>query len=312
MATLVAQPTVSPARLHALAFDRLRLLAGAPYLAGIFLAFLGFAWDIQWHVDVGPDTFFTAPHLVLYSGIALAGLTALTVVLLTTFRYRGVIDGTTAVLGGRFRGPVGYIIGGCGALLFLTYGLVDQWWHDIYGFDVTLVSPPHVGLVLSVLITMIGCLCTFGAEVRRAAERGQSGVGPILGFAVAAALLFVFVTLSTVDVVADVAASFGLPMGPNGPLTFLFALMLLLTAAVVRHPGAATLVALVMTLLRIGLWYAVPWITAEYATAVGLFLRDNTLGVPVVAGVLPPYLLLAGVVVDLVLLAGRGSAGTSG
>lgn len=304
MATLVARPAVSTTQTRSLAFERLRLLAGVPFLLGIFLSFLGFAWDVQWHVDVGPDTFFTAPHLVLYSGIALAGLTALTVVLMTTFRYRGVTAGTTSVLGGRFRGPVGYLIGGTGALLFLAYGLLDQWWHDIYGFDVTLVSPPHVGLVLSVLITMIGCLCTFGAEVRLAAESGRSWLGAALGFTAAVAILFAFVTPSTVDVVFDVAASFGLPLGPNGPLTFLYTLMLLMTAAVLRRPGAATLIALVMTLLRLGLWYGVPWITSEYATAVGLFLRDNSREVPIVAGVLPPYLLLAGIVVDLVLLLG--------
>lgn len=307
MATLVARPTVAPARSRSLAYDRLRRAAGVPFVLGIFLSFLGFAWDVQWHVDVGPDTFFTAPHLVLYSGIAVAGLTSLTVVLLTTFRYRGVTEGTVSVLGGRFRGPAGYVIGGVGATLFLAYGLVDQWWHSIYGFDVTLVSPPHVGLVLSVLITMIGCLCAFGAEVARAAARGRgsSWFGPGLGFAAATALLFAFVTPSAVDVVWDVAAGFGLPGGPNGTLTFLYSLMLLMSAAVLRRPGAATLVALMMTILRLGLWYLVPWMTGAYATAVGLFLRDNTDASPVVPGVLPPYLLLAGIVVDLVLLAGR-------
>lgn len=309
MATLVARPAVAPARSRALAFDRVRRAAGVPFVLGIFLSLLGFAWDVQWHVDVGPDTFFTAPHLVLYSGIAVAGLTSLTVGLLTTFRYRGVTEGTASVLGGRFRGPAGYVIGGIGATLFLAYGLLDQWWHTLYGFDVTLVSPPHVGLVLSVLITMIGCLCAFGAEVARAAargrERGQRWLGSGLGFAVATALLFAFVSPSAVDVVWDVAAGFGLAGGPNGTLTFLYALMLLMSAAVLRRPGAATLVALAMTILRLGLWYLVPWLTSEYATAIGLFLRDNTRGMPVVPGMLPPYLLLAGIVVDLVLLVGR-------
>lgn len=307
MASLVAQPqpSLAPARSRAVDFDHLRLLASIPFILGVMLSLIGFAWDVQWHVDVGPDTFFTAPHLVLYSGIAVAGLTSLAMVLITSARYRGITDGTVSVLGGRFRSPAGYLIGGIGAALFLLYGLLDQWWHTVYGFDVTLVSPPHVGLVLSVLITMIGCLCALAAEVRRAEARGRSWWPTGLGFAIAAALLISFITASMVDVVFTVADALGLPLGPNGTLTFLIALMLLMTAAVVRRPGAATLVALVMTLLRLGLWFTVPWMTSEYATAVGLFLRDHTDGNPIVAGVLPPYVLLAGIAVDLVLLAGR-------
>lgn len=305
MSSLVAPSTVAPVRSRAIDFDRLRLLASIPFVIGVLLSLFGFVWDVQWHVDVGPDTFFTAPHLVLYSGIAVAGLTSLAVVLITSSRFRGVADGTVSVFGGRFRSPVGYLIGGIGATMFLLYGLLDQWWHDIYGFDVTLVSPPHVGLILSILITMVGCLCALAAEVRRAEARGRAWWPTGVGFALAAALLITFITASMVDVFFELAFALGLPAGPNGTLTFLCAVMLLMTAAVLRRPGAATLVALVMTLLRLVLWYAAPWVTSEYATAVGLFLRDNTGAHPIVAGVLPPYILLAGIVVDLVLMAGR-------
>ncbi|MDQ3410594.1 MAG: hypothetical protein M3509_00595, partial [Chloroflexota bacterium] len=222
MATLVARPTRSPARSPVLAHDRFRVVASIPFLIGILLSFLGFAWDVQWHSDVGPDTFFTAPHLVLYAGIAIAGLTALTVVLVITFRYRGVTEGTVSVLGGLFRGPAGYVIGGIGAAMFLAYGLLDQWWHGIYGFDVTLVSPPHVGLVLSVLISMVGCLCTFAAEVRRAADQGRSWIAPAVGFAAATALLTAFVTPSAIDVMLTVAAGLGIDPDPNGTLALLY------------------------------------------------------------------------------------------
>ena len=305
MSSLVAHSAVAPARTRTLDFERLRLLASIPFILGAMLSLFGFVWDVQWHVDVGPDTFFTAPHLVLYSGIAIAGLTCLAMVLATSVRYRGVTDGTVSVLWGRFRSPVGYLIGGIGAAMFLLYGLLDQWWHTIYGFDVTLVSPPHVGLILSILITMIGCLCTLAAEVRRADVRGTSWWPTGLGFALTAALLISFITASMVDVFYTVSYALGLPTGPTGTLTFLCSVMLLMTAAVLRRPGAATLVALMMTGLRLFLWYAAPWVTSEYATAVGLFLRDNTEGHSVVAGVLPPYVLLAGILVDLVLLVGR-------
>jgi hypothetical protein len=117
-------------------------------LVGVLCSFLGFAWDIQWHVDVGPDTFFTAPHLVLYSGIAVTGLVCLAVTLLTTAAARrgdpAALVGTAAAFGS-YRAPLGYLVGGFGALSFLLYGLLDQWWHSVYGFDVAIVSPPTSG-----------------------------------------------------------------------------------------------------------------------------------------------------------------------
>src|SRR4051794_32381211 len=86
-----------------------RVLGAAGLVLGVFLAYLGFAWDVQWHTDVGPDTFFTAPHLVLYGGIAISGLTCLAIVLLTTRFTRGTgtaLEGTTAIFNDAFRAPL--------------------------------------------------------------------------------------------------------------------------------------------------------------------------------------------------------------
>lgn len=73
--------------------------------------------------DVGPDSFFTAPHLVLYGGIAVSGIVCLAMVLLTTVAARqgapAIRAETIQLLGGRFRGPLGYVVGGFGALFFL-------------------------------------------------------------------------------------------------------------------------------------------------------------------------------------------------
>src|SRR5689334_10307413 len=84
-------PTPAQSRSSELALKRARFAAAAGFLVGVFLSFLGFCWDVQWHTDVGPDTFFTAPHLVLYGGVTIAGLTCLGMVLLTTvYARRGV------------------------------------------------------------------------------------------------------------------------------------------------------------------------------------------------------------------------------
>ena len=51
-------------------------------LLGSAISTVGLSWDVEWHRDVGPDTFFTLPHLGLYSGSALAGIASLAMVLL--------------------------------------------------------------------------------------------------------------------------------------------------------------------------------------------------------------------------------------
>ena len=309
MATLtMPRAARAPAALADVA--RFRLLAGIPFALGVLLSFLGFAWDVQWHSDVGPDTFFTAPHLVLYSGVALTGLTCLAVVLVTTAWVRrgiaGAAEGTIPVLFGTFRGPVGFVVGGVGAAMFLLYGLTDQWWHSLYGFDVTLISPPHVGLILSLLISMIGCLVAFATEARRAADRGVVPVGAALGVAVAAAILLAFVTPTPIAFFHDeVGPLFGRIDGAGIVVAALYPATLLMVAAILRQPGAATLTALVFTALRLATWHAIPWVTREYAASIDLFLRDNTSGRPVVPGMMPAYLLVAGVAVDLLLLAAR-------
>jgi hypothetical protein len=282
-----------------------RITAAIGFLLGVFLAFLGFAWDLQWHVDVGPDTFFTAPHLVLYSGVALAGLTCLGMVLLITwYARRGVaaaLEGTTAILGGRFRGPPGYIIGGFGALFFLLYGLMDQWWHTVYGFDVTIVSPPHVGLLFSILVTMTGCLLALTWHT--GTTTGLSQVLAAAGVGFAAAVLVAFITPTAVDLFPWLL--FGSVSWPNSVISLLYPAALLLVVSIVRRPWAGTLFGLWFTAIVLFTTAVIPVITLRYATSIGLFLRDNTTGEVVVPGLLPSYVPVAVVAVDLLLAAGR-------
>lgn len=309
MATLVASPARRPTQTSGEATARVRHVAGVPFLLGVLLSFVGLAWDVQWHVDVGPDTFFTAPHLVFYGGVAITGLTALAVVLFTTSHLRrsggASAADTIPILRGAFRGPAGFVIGGIGAAAFISYGLLDQWWHGLYGFDVTLVSPPHVGLILSILVSMVGCLVAFASDARRAAERGTSAVGGAIGLAASVAILVAFVTATLMDATAMIWPLHGQVDSGGVVIAALYAMVLLLVASVLRRPGSATLVALIFTVIRVVTWYLIPWLTLEYAAAIGLFLRDNTSGVAVLPGLMPAYLLAAGLAVDGLLLAGR-------
>lgn len=302
MATPPLSPTVqarqAPAASPAV---RARRLAAIPFLFGVFCSFIGFAWDVQWHVDVGPDTFFTLPHLVLYSGIAISGSVSLAVVLATTAAARRgdpeAFAGTTPVLRGAYRAPLGYLVGGLGALSFLLYGLLDQWWHGLYGFDVTLVSPPHVGLILSIFVTMAGALVAFAAEDRRVPSRSSA-----ILVAVAAAVLAAFLTPMLLDAMPWRLGPFS---WPALVITVLYPAVLLAVVSVLRRPWAGTLVAAAFTVVLTVSWFLVPWITVRYADAIGLFLRDTTANEPVAPGMLPTFLLVAGAAVDGVIALAR-------
>jgi hypothetical protein len=277
--------------------ERFRLLAGIPVLFGVFLSLMGLAWDINWHDDVGPDTFFTLPHTFLYGGVAIAGLACLYVVLRSTLSYqRGqsiFSEGELTFIWPVFRAPLGFIIAGFGAALFLLFGLYDEIWHRVFGFDVTLISPPHQGLLLSIVISMMGAVSIFAG-----ARQSKSGItGKMLGVSAGVAILFSFLPfiLVVIDEVVPYANAFELSIAA------MFALGLLMASSITKRIGTATLVALFMTLIRIVAWYFAPWATRVYADSLGLFIRDYSDGLPGFATALPIYVLVAGVLVDAVL-----------
>src|SRR6266542_4214149 len=41
----------------------------AAIVGGVLLFLLGGYWDVAWHVEIGRDTFWSPPHLLLYAGV---------------------------------------------------------------------------------------------------------------------------------------------------------------------------------------------------------------------------------------------------
>lgn len=112
---------------------------------GIFLELSGGSWDVATHIlrgGRGTDDFWTAPHAVLYAGVALLGLGSLSSVPLTfvgSFRAPGHLTlGLKMALGG--------------SLLQAFAGAFDQWWHATRGPDVVLLSPPHATLIVAMAL----------------------------------------------------------------------------------------------------------------------------------------------------------------
>jgi len=120
---------------------------------------VGLIWDICWHRTIGRDTFWSPPHLAIYLGGIVAGLSSAWVIFRTTFagsaaeRAQGVrVWGLT--------GPLGAFFCSWGAGAMLTSAPFDDWWHNAYGLDVKIISPPHAVLSLGINAILVGAMVT--------------------------------------------------------------------------------------------------------------------------------------------------------
>jgi hypothetical protein len=272
---------------------------------GTALSLAGLSWDIQWHIEVGPDTFFTLSHLALYSGSALAGITSLVMVLMATAAQRTGRPWDRAaggppvrVFGGVFTAPLGYLVTGVGAASFLLYGLLDLWWHSIYGFDAVLNTPSHVALFLSILITMIGLLITFVA----AGDQTWARAGLTLAFAI----VIVFAPIPF-----NALSDLPLPIDPVLLGDIVCAPALLIMAGWVLGRWGALRVAVALGVLQAFLWWFSPWAAETYAAATGLPLRDNLRGgAPELPALIPMFAVLIALAIEgLFWLARTGRLG---
>ena len=262
-------------------------------LLGTAITTVGLSWDIQWHIEVGPDTFFTLSHLALYSGSALSGIASLVMVLLATAAQRAgrpwpaTVGGTPVrVFGGVFTAPLGYLVSGVGAASFLLYGLLDLWWHSIYGFDATLHTPSHVALFLSICVTMVGSVIVFAAA--RAQRWGR------IGLVVAVPILITFAPIPF-----NALSTLPLPVDPTLLGIVLCSPMLLIMGAVVIGRGGALGIAVVLGAMQALLWWFSPWAASAYAAAVGLPMRDGLAPQPPqLPAAIPMFLIVAAAVVE--------------
>lgn len=271
--------------ISSLEWQRFERIGAWLVLLGVFTTLFGLSWDVDWHDKVGPDTFWTLPHIFVYSGAALTGFAALTVVLLCTFSPRQA--GWISILGGRFHAPLGFIVAGFGAFGFLSFGLFDQWWHTIFGFDVSISSPPHLGLILSDILSMVGCALIFA----RGQRTHTVGVSVATGLAVAFTLPFVIAIFS----------DFGFEIPLLGLQAFLIPMAMLFVVSSSRQPIAALLMAVTLVAFR---WLAelvFPSMTVAYADSLGFALRDGSSTSPALPVLIPVLSLAAGLTVSALL-----------
>lgn len=113
------------------------------------LAIFATYWDESWHSDVGRDSAWAAPHMLLYGSVGVVGVAVASWALRTLLLTRSV----RAVLGQR---PL--LAAGLGGLGALAAAPIDAAWHESYGRDAVLWSPPHMLVVFASTALALGVL----------------------------------------------------------------------------------------------------------------------------------------------------------
>ena len=136
-------------------------------VAAVTFAMVGVHWDISWHRSIGRDTFWTPAHIAIHICGVLAGISCGFLILSTSFSRSSMLRDCAVTIWG-FRGPLGAFIAAWGGVAMITSAPFDDWWHNAYGLDVKILSPPHVVLALGIFAVHIGALILILGQMNRA------------------------------------------------------------------------------------------------------------------------------------------------
>jgi hypothetical protein len=134
---------------------------------------LGLIWDISWHTTIGRDAFWTPAHVAVYLGGVLAGVSCGYLVLRTTLAPSAGYDPASSVKVWGLRGPLGAWVAIWGAFAMITSAPYDDWWHNAYGLDVKILSPPHIVLVVGMMAIVFGALLLILVRQNRGEPGGR-------------------------------------------------------------------------------------------------------------------------------------------
>jgi len=211
----------------------------------------GLYWDISWHIGIGRDTFWTPAHLAIQFGAVLTGLSCAYLILHTTFGYN-VAAKEAAVRVWGFRGPLGAFISAWGGFAMLTSAPFDNWWHESFGLDVKILSPPHVVLIIGIFFMGVGGLILTVGRMNLSSGEARPKLNRLLLYA--GSLLLSLLIMLGYEYVGDQtlmhSAIFYRVLGMIAPLVLV---------GIARASGqrwAASMVAAIYTVL----WLAGEWI----------------------------------------------------
>lgn len=307
---LPVEITISPAKLPQPDLPERRLRRGGALLLLylLFQAEFGLAWDRSWHDYLGRDQFWIPPHILTYTGLGVAGFVALFLVLIETYRYYqrkpGVDNSSTVRVLGFFRAPLGFIMLGFGTLIDFIAAPLDNYWHVLYGIDVTLWSPFHLMGTVGSVFAGLGLLYALSSEVvvartsEHISRRWLGFNGPewatLFLFALHLGLTFVALTAFKIVMIGSLTVI-------TYPVVLAFPAAMGMVGATqqTRKVGSATAVALFIWVVA-GLMQLFVWWALHVGSAIGHipWRHDREPYFNVVFVILPVYYLLCALLVD--------------
>lgn len=288
IAGIAVQPRVE--RAAALPWPLAALLFGSTSIV------VGLLWDISWHMSIGRDTFWTPAHMAIYLGGVLAGISGGWMALRTTFRGTPE-ERSVAVRFWGFRAPLGAWVAIWGALAMVVSAPFDDWWHNAYGLDVKIISPPHTVLALGMIGIQVGTMLLALAAQNRAhaPESRESRARPL-------ELAFVYSAGVILLMVATFLSEYVYPNDQHAALFYkvtaaVFPVLLVAVARASRLRWAATLTA--CSYMSIAL--VMVWILPLFPAQPMLAPINNPID-HMVPPLFPMLLIVPGLAIDLVFL----------
>ncbi len=220
-------------------------------------AIIGAHWDISWHTSIGRDNFWTPAHIAIYLCGVLGGISAGWLIFSNTFGV-GNPDRNHAVRIFGLRAPLGAFLVAWGGVAMLTSAPFDDWWHNAYGLDVKIISPPHVLLIFGFLSVQTGGLILALGEMNRASIEQRRRLEQL--FLYLGGLILITLTILILELTSRVlmhTAWFYRTVALAVPLVL---------AAMSRasgHRWAATITAAIYTIFLLGFQWLLPLFPAE-------------------------------------------------
>lgn len=220
-------------------------IGALPILAlGLISGFLGVYWDIAWHIDKGRDSFWSPPHIFIYSAL----LSVILVSIYTIVRDRRESLYHIKVLGLRIQPGILIIL--FGAVLDIAFAPADELWHRLYGIDITLWGPMHLIALLALTTACIGGIVASWLEHNLSPSPNRKSL-------FASTTLFFTAALLTLHMLWLAEYAFGIPVFPTWVhIALLASLPTFAFVLIARlHPNAwaATICALIYTALHFAL-----------------------------------------------------------
>ena len=248
---------------------------------------VGIEWDISWHESIGRDTLWSPPHMVGYFGGILCGLPCAWMVFQQTFFNPDKYMHYVKFWG--FKGPLACWICIWGMIAMLTSAPFDDWWHNTYGLDVQIISPPHIVLAMGIFAIGLGSVLLILAE-RNLVNDSQRKTFDFVYLYAASLILLQFCIVLTEYSFANKQHSYEYYKFS----AIIYGFIIITFSQASKRPFSATIIAVLFFIHRLLILWILPLFEAE--PLLGPIYRpiDHYVAPP-----FPPLLFIPAVIIDL-------------